>query len=172
MRSRSGLVVYHTDICLQHISRCSLSRAKRTYPGVLALTRPSHTKLTALFDEDDLEGQPFAPYWGQQEADWEDAPEEDNSLGEVWYEVRSYCSAPCLDSTKPCTPELPSLQGDATPEDLAQNALAVALSALLVWGVGSILWKLLVVGYALFAAAFRYSFVALVLIIVVIFLAL
>lgn len=62
-------------------------------------------------------------------------------------------------------------QGDATPEDLAQNALAVALSALLAWGVGSILWKLLIVSYALFAAATRYSFVALVLLVVVVFLA-
>ena len=65
----------------------------------------------------------------------------------------------------------PALQGNASPEDLAQNALAVALSALLVWGIGSILLKLTIVSYALFAAAFRYSFVALVLLVVVVFLA-
>ena len=63
------------------------------------------------------------------------------------------------------------LQDDASPEALAQNALAVALSALLIWGFGSILWKLAVVSYALFAAAFRYSFVAFVLLVVVVFLA-
>ena len=63
------------------------------------------------------------------------------------------------------------MQDDASPEALAQNALAVALSALLVWGFGSILWKLAVVSYALFAAAFRYSFVALVLLVVVVFFA-
>ena len=64
-----------------------------------------------------------------------------------------------------------SLQDDASPEALAQNALAVALSALLIWGFGSILWKLAVVSYALFAAAFRYTFVALVLLVVVVFFA-
>ena len=63
------------------------------------------------------------------------------------------------------------MQDDASPEALAQNALAVALSAVLVWGVGSILFKLAVVSYALLAAAIRYSFVALVLLVVVVYFA-
>ena len=43
--------------------------------------------VAALFDEEDPEGELFAPYWGQQEVDWENPPEEDNGLGQVWYEV-------------------------------------------------------------------------------------
>ncbi|KAL0049415.1 hypothetical protein WJX82_001716 [Trebouxia sp. C0006] len=88
-----------------------------------------------------------SPPWGEESPDWTDAPDQLDLLDEIWYE------------------------DDASPEALAQNALAVALSALLIWGFGSILWKLAVVSYALFAAAFRYSFVAFVLLVVVVFLA-
>lgn len=44
-------------------------------------------RVAALFDEEDPEGELFAPYWGQQEVDWENPPEENNGLGQVWYEV-------------------------------------------------------------------------------------
>ncbi|DBA92313.1 TPA: hypothetical protein ACH3X2_003735 [Trebouxia sp. C0005] len=94
-------------------------------------------------DKEDI----VSPSWGEESPDWTDAPEQLDLLEEIWYE------------------------DDASPEALAQNALAVALSALLIWGFGSILWKLAVVSYALFAAAFRYSFVAFVLLVVVVFLA-
>lgn len=83
-----------------------------------------------------------------------------------WYGTLQHSTLPEASTPIGCL-----MQDDASPEALAQNALAVALSALLVWGFGSILWKLAVVSYALFAAAFRYSFVALVLLVVVVFFA-
>ena len=51
-----------------------------------------------------------------------------------------------------------------------QNALAVVLCGLLVWSVAGVLWRLVLVAYALFAAALRYSIVAVFLLVAVLFL--
>ena len=59
----------------------------RNISGRQRLIRAPFLRVAALFDEEDPEGELFAPYWGQQEVDWENPPEEDNGLGQVWYEV-------------------------------------------------------------------------------------
>jgi len=46
----------------------------------------------------------------------------------------------------------------------AQNVLAIALALLLVAAVGNVIFKIVVVSWALFSAAVRYSAVALILI--------
>lgn len=51
------------------------------------------------------------------------------------------------------------------PEFFLQNALALALLALLGLSFGRILFKLVFVGYALVAAAFRYTIVAILIIV-------
>ena len=45
------------------------------------------SKLCALFDDEDSEAEQFAPYWGQQKTDWEDPPDEQDELADIWYEV-------------------------------------------------------------------------------------
>lgn len=51
------------------------------------------------------------------------------------------------------------------PEFFVQNALALVLLAALLFSSGAVLYKLAVVGFALVSAAVRYSFVAILLVI-------
>ncbi|KAL3154809.1 hypothetical protein ABBQ38_011351 [Trebouxia sp. C0009 RCD-2024] len=131
---------------------CSFGTKNAYNSGLHSASRRCSRIPQAFFDRKESNGDKpqedfLASSWGGEQPDWTESPEQRDVLEEVWYE------------------------DDASPEALAQNALAVALSSLLIWGFGSILWKLAVVSYALFAAAFRYSFVALVLLVVVVFLA-
>ena len=133
--------------------------------------------------------------WGEDLIDWTEEPEQLDLLDEAWYEVsdrhqglkfliytlvkglqQQTCIAQLCEKWLGITAQnihinVWCIQDSASPEALAQNALAVVLSAVLLWGFGSILWKLAIVSYALFAAAFRYSFVAVVLLVVVVFIA-
>lgn len=62
------------------------------------------------------------------------------------------------------------LQEPSNPEAIAQNVLAIALAAVLALAAGNVLWKLLIVCWALISAAARYSFVAVVLLVIAVFL--
>ncbi len=62
------------------------------------------------------------------------------------------------------------LQDEYAVESAAQNVLAIVLTAILVVALGTVLWKLVAVCWALTAAAFRYSLVALVLVVLGVFL--
>jgi len=61
-------------------------------------------------------------------------------------------------------------QEPTNPEAIAQNVLAVALAAVLTLAAGNVLWKILVVCWALISAAARYSVVAMVLLVIAVFL--
>ncbi len=63
-----------------------------------------------------------------------------------------------------------SVQDEYAVESAAQNVLAIVLTAILVLALGTVLWKLVAVCWALTAAAFRYSLVALVLVVLGVFL--
>ena len=85
MRRYSAAALHKTQPSLA--SRPSLFLRHHPPRGVRPFVRLPCKPLAALFDDEDSEGELFAPYWGQQEVDWEDTPKDDNSLGEVWYEV-------------------------------------------------------------------------------------
>jgi hypothetical protein len=51
-------------------------------------------------------------------------------------------------------------------ESIAQNIVALALAAVLVLALGGVFWKLLVVCFALLGAAFRYSVIAVLLVVI------
>ena len=93
---------------------------------------------------------------------------------EPWFEVNMLCRCrhpllvPCLcPAHKPaCT-----MQGEALGDNPAFNAVAAILALFLAWAFGNVLMRLGVVAFALVSAAFRYSFVAIFLIILVVFLA-
>ena len=53
-----------------------------------AFVRRPCRQLRALFDDEEIEAEEFAPYWAQQDTDWEDPPEEQDDLADIWYEVR------------------------------------------------------------------------------------
>ena len=56
------------------------------------------------------------------------------------------------------------VQDDGSVGSTAQNVLAIALALLLVLAVGNVIVKIVVVSWALFSAAVRYSAVALILV--------
>ncbi len=56
------------------------------------------------------------------------------------------------------------MQDEGSAGTTAQNVLAIALALLLVAAVGNVIFKIVVVSWALFSAAVRYSAVALILI--------
>lgn len=56
------------------------------------------------------------------------------------------------------------VQDEGSAGTTAQNVLAIALALLLVAAVGNVIFKIVVVSWALFSAAVRYSAVALILI--------
>lgn len=63
------------------------------------------------------------------------------------------------------------MQDDSSPESVAQNVLAIALALLLCAAVGNVVWKIVVVSWALVSAAVRYVAVALILLSIAVFLA-
>lgn len=93
---------------------------------------------------------------------------------EPWFEVKMLCRCrhpllvPCL-----CAAHKPvrTMQGEALGDNPAFNAIAAILALFLAWAFGNVLMRLGVVAFALVSAAFRYSFVAIFLIILVVFLA-
>ena len=62
-------------------------------------------------------------------------------------------------------------QDDSSPESVAQNVLAIALALLLAAAVGNVVWKIVVVSWALLSAAVRYVAVAFLLLAIAVFLA-
>ena len=58
-----------------------------------------------------------------------------------------------------------NLQEDGSAETAAQNILAIALSLLLTLAFVSILWRVIIVSWALISAAVRYSVVAVLLVV-------
>ena len=56
------------------------------------------------------------------------------------------------------------MQDEGSAGTTAQNVLAIALALLLVAAVSNVIFKIVVVSWALFSAAVRYSAVALILI--------
>ena len=56
------------------------------------------------------------------------------------------------------------VQDEGSVGSTAQNVLAIALALLLVLAVGNVIFKIVLVSWALFSAAVRYSAVALILI--------
>ena len=63
------------------------------------------------------------------------------------------------------------MQDDTSAESVAQNVLAVALALLLSAAVANIMWKIVIVSWALVSAAVRYVAVALILVCIAVFLA-
>lgn len=61
------------------------------------------------------------------------------------------------------------LQEPSGPEAIAQNVLALALVSAMALAAGNVLFKLVVVSWALITAAVRYCFVALVLLVIAVF---
>lgn len=62
-----------------------------------------------------------------------------------------------------------SVQEDGSPETAAQNILALTLAFLLTLAFGSILWRITIVSFALVSAAVRYSFVAILFLMLMIY---
>ncbi len=62
-------------------------------------------------------------------------------------------------------------QDDSSPESAAQNVLAIALALLLAAAVGNLVWKVVIVSWALLSAAVRYVAVAFLLLAIAVFLA-
>ena len=93
---------------------------------------------------------------------------------EPWFEVNMLCRCrhsllvPCL---CPAHNSVCTMQGEALGDNPAFNAIAAILALFLAWAVANVLMRLGVVAFALVSAAFRYSFVAIFLIILVVFLA-
>lgn len=67
-------------------------------------------------------------------------------------------------------PYCAGVQEPSGPEAIAQNVVALALAAVLALAAGNVLWKLVSVCWALISAAARYSFVAMVLLVIAVFL--
>ena len=63
-----------------------------------------------------------------------------------------------------------ALQDDTSAESVAQNVLAVALALLLCAALANIMWKIVIVSWALVSAAVRYVAVALILVSIAVFL--
>ncbi|CAL8470045.1 g9587 [Coccomyxa elongata] len=60
---------------------------------------------------------------------------------------------------------------ESSAESVAQNVLSIALALLLCLAVGNVVWRIVVVSWALLSAAVRYTTVALILLSIAVFLA-
>ena len=123
--------------------------------------------------------------WGADADDWETRECSDDELIGVLYSVRSHPLTifwsmvatlghlACYYSTSEMVHQwaLFILQDESSAESVAQNVLSIALALLLCLAVGKVVWRIVVVSWALLSAAVRYTTVALILLSIAAFLA-
>lgn len=123
--------------------------------------------------------------WGADADDWETRECSDDELIGVLYSVRSHPLTifwsrvstlghlVCYYSTSEMVHQwaLFILQDESSAESVAQNVLSIALALLLCLAVGNVVWRIVVVSWALLSAAVRYTTVALILLSIAAFLA-
>ena len=153
------------DACIR-VSRGSRPAAFERLPG--RLCRSQHTQQSQNWGISEWDAE--APDWGSDVSQGPAYAEGE----EPWFEVNMLCRcrhvllAPCL---CPARKPFRTMQGEDLGDNPAFNAIAAILALFLAWAFGNVLMRLGVVAFALVSAAFRYSFVAIFLIILVVFLA-